>query len=168
MEQAYRSQQHVHSREYWFGKSADQSGNDWGDETSLTPYQARSGTGDFGGDPHDEAKLLGPDDTPIQTGGLTEDVHRILVVAVSVNTEYRLRIVWGTGTMADAITANQLSTIMVKFDSVNPQLSAGVPVDIRMPGFDAGSKVWMQAMNATDDATIDFYIGAHEYYRVEN
>lgn len=163
--QAYRSQQHIHSREYWYGKSGDQSGNDWGDETSLTPYRAISGNGDFGGDANDEAKVLGTDDTPIQTGGQRVDAHRILIVDVSVDTEYRLRVVWGTGTMADAITANQVSVVMVKFDSTNPQLSAGVPVDIRMPGFDNGSKVWIQAMNATNNATIDFYVGVHEYYR---
>jgi hypothetical protein len=167
LEQAYRSQQHVHSREYWFGISGDQSGNDWGDGTSLTPYRAISGNGDFGGDANDEAKVLGTDDTPILAGGLTVDVHRILVVGVSVDTEWRLRIVWGTGTMADAITANQVSALMVKFDSVNPQLSAGVPVDVRMPGFDVGYKVWIQAQNATNNATIDFYVGVHEYYKVE-
>lgn len=69
--------------------------------------------------------------------------------------------------MADAITANQVSTIMVKFDSTNPQLSAGVPVDVRMPGFAVGNKVWIQVWNATNNATIDFYVGVHEYYRVQ-
>ena len=27
---------HFHNREYWFGKSADQSGNNWGTRAGLT------------------------------------------------------------------------------------------------------------------------------------
>ncbi|MCK5613884.1 hypothetical protein KAR91_69115 [Candidatus Pacearchaeota archaeon] len=167
MERAYHTDHHFHSKEYWFGISANQAGNDWGAER-LVAYQAISGNNAYGSDPNDEAKVLGTDDTPIQTGGQEFDLHRLLVVGVSVNTEYRLRIVWGTGTMADAIAANQMSVLMVKFDSVNPQLSAGIPVEVRMPEIPTDNKVWIQAWNVTNNATIDFYVGVHEYYMVES
>ena len=166
MEEVYEIEHHHHSKEYWYGMSADQSGNNWAAER-LTAYQAISGNNGYGLNINDEAKVLGTDDTPIQTGGQEIDVHRLLVVNVSVNTEWRLRIVWGTGTIADAISANQMSVVMVKFDSVNPQLSAGVPVDIRSPHMAEKSKIWIEAWNVTDDATIDFYVGVHEYYRVK-
>lgn len=167
LERVYFNEHHHHSREYWFGISADQSGNDWGADR-LVAYQAISGNNGYGANLNDEAKILGTDDSPIRTGGQFIDVHRILVVGVSENTEYKLRMVWGTGTLAAAIAANQVSTVMVKFDSVNPQLSAGVPVDVGMLPVATGNKVWIQAWNVTDNATIDFYVGVHEYYRVNN
>ena len=45
----------------------------------------------------------------------------------------------------------------------NPQTGAGAPIDVRMPRIACGSKVWVQAKNATDNATIDFFCGGHEY-----
>ncbi len=166
MERVYLNEHHHHSKEYWFGKSLDQSGDDWAAER-LTAYQAISGNDAYGSDPNDEAKVLGLLDTPIITGGQDFDFHRLLIVDVSVNTEWRIRIVWGTGTMADAISVNQMTVVMVKFDSVNPQLSVGVPVDAGMLPIPAGNKVWVQAWNVTNNATIDFYVGVHEYYRVD-
>lgn len=76
-----------------------------------------------------------------------------------------IRIIWGTGTMADAITAGQYSVVMVKFDSLNPELSAGIPIELRTEEIDVGTKMWAQAWNVTNNATIDFYLGVHEYYR---
>lgn len=153
---------HFHGPERWFGKSADQSEDDWAADT-LTPFRAISGDGDYGADANDEAKVLGEDDTPVQAGRVYFDMHRVLVVGVSVNTEYKLRFIWGTGTMAAAITAGQYTEVLVKFDATNPQQSAGIPFDLRIRRLAAGTQVWCQAKNATDNATIDFYIGLHEY-----
>lgn len=163
---AYRLEEiekHHHSQERWFGKSADQSGNDWGVEGGLTSYQAISGSGDYGGDADDEAKILGTDDTPVSSGYAYFDMHHMLIVDVSQATPYILRVVWGTGTMADAITAGQYSTVAVEADPTNPQQSSGLPMPVMMPRVAAGSKLWIQAQNATDNATIDFLIGIHEY-----
>lgn len=156
------TEHHLHTRERWFGKSADQSGNNWGADT-LTPFRCISGNGVYGTDTDDEAKLIGSDDTPIVAGKTQFDFHRMLVVGVSVDTEFKLRLIWGTGTMADAITADQYSENMVKFDSLNPQLSAGIPIDVLMDKISSGMKVWAQCKNATNNATLDFYIGLHEY-----
>lgn len=155
-------EKHFHTRERWFGKRADQSGDNWG-EDNLTPFRAISGNGVYGADANDEAKICGADDTPIFAGSAYMDMHRILVVATSIDTHWKIRVIYGTGTMADAITAGQYSEIMVKFDSVNPQQSAGVPIEVRMPRVAAGTKIWAQAKSATDNATIDFFAGGHEY-----
>lgn len=160
--EAKEAEHHLHSPGYWFGKSADQSGSDWAADT-LTSFQAISGNGVYGADANDEAKILGSSDTPFLTGSQKFDLHRILVKGVSAGTPYKLRIVWGTGTMAAAITALQYAETMVQFDSANPQLSAGIPIEIQMPRLAVGTQVWIQAKNATDNATIDFFIGLHEY-----
>jgi hypothetical protein len=66
--------------------------------------------------------------------------------------------------MTDAITAGQYSTLMVKFDTANPQLSAGIPIATNSPKIAIDAKVWIQCKNATDNATVDFFItGAHGY-----
>jgi len=155
---------HCHGRARWFGISADQSGNDWAADT-LNPFTAISGAADYGSDANDEAKCLGTDDTPIITGQAYFDFHQILVVSVTEDTEYKLRIVYGTGTMAAAIAVGQYTETMVKFDSTNPQLSAGVPVDIMMPRLATDTKVWLQCKNDTNNADIDFFIGVHGYSR---
>ncbi|GAG30502.1 unnamed protein product, partial [marine sediment metagenome] len=66
---------HLHNYERWFGKSADQSGNDWAIESGLTAFQAESAAGDFG----TAIKILGPADTPDQTGMTKFDLHRVMV-----------------------------------------------------------------------------------------
>jgi hypothetical protein len=65
--------------------------------------------------------------------------------------------------MAAAIAAGQFSTTMARFDAaVGAALS--VPIDWMMPRETCGSaKVWMQFWSVTDNATVDFYAGLHEY-----
>jgi len=152
--------EHFHNRERWFGISGDQSGNDWALEAGLTPFQAISGNGDFGGDADDEAKVLGSDDTPAITNKQFFDPHRILVITVSAATAYILRIIYGTGTMADAEAAGQYSDVPYIRES---GVGRGRPIETMMPKLAVGTKVWIRAKNATDNATIDFLIGMHEY-----
>jgi len=152
--------EHFHNRERWFGISGDQSGNDWALEAGLTPFQAISGNGDFGGDADDEAKVLGTEDTPAITNKQFLDMHRILVISVSTATAYILRIVYGTGTMADAETAGQYSDVPYIRES---GVGRGRPIETMMPKLAAGNKIWIRAKNATDNATIDFLVGLHEY-----
>ena len=155
-------EKHFHNRERWFGMSADQSGNNWAAD-NLTPYQAISGTGDYGSDADDEAKVIGTDDTPAISGMVKYDIHRLLIVDASSTTQYKLRIIYGSGTMNDAITAGQFSEVMVKED---PALfgGSGQPFDILLPRANTGTdKIWIQCKNETNNATIDFFIGIHEY-----
>ncbi len=153
---------HLHSREHWCGKSGDQSGNNWGADT-LTPYRAISGNGVYGADASDEAKVMGSDDTPVVTGKVSFDLHRITVIAISSDTVYKLRLVWGTGTMAAAITAKQTTEFMIITSTDKANKFGGAPFDIQTPRIAAKTKVWIQARNATDNATVDFFVGLHEY-----
>lgn len=151
-------EEHLHSPARWLGKSADQSGDDWAAD-NLTPFQAISGNGDYGSDADDEAKVLGPDDTPLFNGSAYFDMHRMLVSGASSTTPYKLRIIYGTGTMADAITAGQYSEVMFTIVAS----SRRTPIELQMDRVAVGSKVWVQAKNATDDATADFFVEVHEY-----
>ena len=152
--------EHFHNREYWFGKSADQSGDNWGTRTLLTPYRAISGLNDWGGDVNDEAKVLGSDDTPVRAASTEFDFRRIQVVATDSATVYLLRIIHGTGTMGDAEAAGQYTEIPYFKESAPAR---GAPLDIVMEKRPVGEKIWIRAKNASDDATIDFIAGIHEY-----
>lgn len=156
-------EKHHHNRTIWCGKSGDQSGNNWAADT-LTPYQAISGSGDYGADPNDEALLVGTDDVMGDAGSVYHDLHEILVVDVSVGTEFKLRFITGSGTIAQAITAKSWSEIMVKFDAIAASQTAGTPFAlINIRSIVGVEKIWLQAKNATNNATIDFYIGGHGY-----
>lgn len=155
-------ERHFHSMERWVGKKGTQTATDWADDV-LTPFVAISGSDDYGGDTDDEALVLGTDDTPIITGSVYYDLHRVLIIDVDHSTPYKLRIVYGTGTMAQAVTAKQFSEVMVMFDAANPTVSAGKPFDINMPRCAVDCKVWIQAWNATDNSQVDFLVGIHEY-----
>jgi hypothetical protein len=164
---AYRVEEiekHFHNRECWRGKLAVQSGTNWADDNIDTPFVAVSGANDWGTDTDDEAKVLGTGDTPFIGGNVKFDPHRILITAVSSSTPYKMRLIWGTGTMAEAIAANQWSCFMYRFDSISPAVEAGFPVDIKLPRLRSGiDKLWAQVWNLTDNATISFFIGIHEY-----
>jgi len=150
---------HLHSRERWLGKLAVQTATDWADDT-LTPFVAISGNNAYGADANDEAQVVGTDDTPIIAGSVYFDVHRIMVIDATHQTVYKLRLVWGTGTMAAAIAAGQTTETMVQVISAAARRS---PVDMRMPRIATDTKVWVQAWNATDNATVSFLVGYHEY-----
>jgi len=155
-------EKHLHNRERWFGKLAVQTATDWA-ENNLSPFRAISGANDYGSDPNDEALVLGTADTPTIAGNTRYDMHDIFVVAASSDTVYKMRFVYGVGTMADAIAAGQYSTTMIKIDPA-VQSSPSVVHAIMMPrGICGATQVWVQAWNVTDNATIDFFVGIHEY-----
>lgn len=159
-------ERHIHNRGRWFGKSADQSGNDWCVPASTvgipTVFRAVSGNADFGGDANDEAKLFGTSDACI-AGDTKFDCHRLLIIDTSATTTYVLRIIYGSGTMADAINAGQYNELIVKRDTVVGE-AHGNPIDVLMPRITIGTdKLWLQCKNTTDNAWIDFYFGGHSY-----
>lgn len=157
---AYEAEKHVHNRERWCGKLGSQTATDWCDPGSLSPFRAISGNGDFGGDTDDEALVVGTGDKPHISGMTKYDLHRILVTASSQATDWVLRIIYGSGTMAAAESAGQYSDVMVQ------EARKGGPIEVIMPRGTCGTtKVWVRAKNATDNATIDFFAASHEYIR---
>lgn len=161
---AYRVEElekHFHNVERWYGKLAVQTATDWADNT-LTPFVAISGNNDYGTDANDEAKVIGTADTPGIAGNTRFDLHRLFISAASVAELWKLQIIYGTGTMADAIAAGQYSTVMVR--TVVPSANQDVPVEVMMPrGVCGSTQIWIRAWSATNNATISFFVGLHEY-----
>lgn len=156
--EAVEIERHLHNRELWFGISADQSGNNWGLEDGLNPYRAISGNGEFGKNGDDEAKLLGTDDTPVNTGMTWFDAHRLEVESASNANPFVVRMVWGSGTLEAAVAARQHTTTMVM------EARKGSPVPLIVKRAVCGTdKVWIQVKNGTNNAWLDFFFGMHEY-----
>ena len=154
-------EEHFHNREYMFGKLAPQTATNWGDRASLAAYRAISGNNDFGTDLNDEALILGTADTPVRLTSTQFDMRRIQVLDVSVATVFILRIIHGTGTMADAETDGQYTeTSSLQVTAPNGQAK---PIDAYQEKIPVGEKVWIRAKNATDNAWIDLLVGLHEY-----
>ncbi len=159
-QEAYETENHLHNRERWFGKLGAQTATDWGEEASLAPYRAISGAGIFGVDANDEALVLGTDDTPAIAGMTRFDPHRLEVTAASNATDWVLRLIYGSGTMAEAEGDGQYSDVMVQ------EARKGSPIDLMVPRCPTGEcQIWVRAKNATNNAWIDFFIGIHEYVR---
>lgn len=155
-------ERHFHGRERWFGKLAVQTATDWA-ENNLSPFRAISGNNAYGTDANDEAKILGTADTPAMAGNVRFDLHRIFIVAASVETVWKMQLIYGTGTMAAALAADQFSTFMFKIDAAASS-SPALPVDVMMPrGTCGATQVWARAWCATNNATVDFFVGFHEY-----
>ena len=148
---------HFHSRERWCGVSADQSGNNWADFTlALNPFHAISGNNTWGAD----CKVIGTSDTPIFVGGKYQDYRRLLIINNSSATVYKIRHIYGLTTSADAITAGQYTEMMyLRGNADNVRKIQDIWV-VRVP---TGYKRWIQIWNATNLATIDFFVGLHEY-----
>jgi hypothetical protein len=170
LEQMYQEEryveEHFHNIVRWYTKKNPQGANDW-----CAPlaghlgqfYRCISGNGTWGADLNDEALLFGTDDVLAELGAglIYGDMDKILFIANSSATIYLVRIIWGTGTMADAIAANQytefpyLRDIADKDRKIQEFKMRKVPV--------VGYKLWGQCQNATDNATIDFVMGVHAY-----
>ena len=167
------AEEHVHNKVRWYTKKAAPSATAWADPLDAhlaNPWICTSGLATWGvdgshdpeGAPSDEAFLFGTADTLIEIGtGLKEgDFDQILILANTSATVYLIRFIWGTGTMADAITAKQYTTF--------PYFRAAADnvrkiQDVKTPLIGISNKIWAQCQNATDNATITFVVGVHGY-----
>ena len=150
-------EEHDHNRERWFGKSADQTGTDWATEASLTAFQGASGSAAFG----TAIKVLGSSDTPNIAGNTKFDFHRIFVEGSSATTIYVIRFIYGTGDDADVEeAAGRYSDVYYRKESA---AGRGAPADLRSPLLASTTKFWAKVKNASNEATLDFFVGFHEY-----
>lgn len=158
-------EKHFHGYGRWYGKSADQSGNGWALSVSTvgmpTSFTCISGANTYGADANDEAKVWGTED--LWSGNVKFELHRILIRSSSIQTLWIIRVVHGSGTMADAVAAEQYSEFPMVVDPATGA-SVDVVVDIMMPRITLGTdKIWIQGKSATDNATLTFLIGGHGY-----
>jgi hypothetical protein len=147
---------HFHNVERWFGISADQSGNNWGTLERLTPYIVTSGNGVFGS----EIKVIGSTDTPIFVGSTGMNIRRITITNTSSVNDYFVRLIFGTGTVADAEAAGQYTE--QQYSRPGGAASAN-PLDMVFPLLAPGTKIWAKCKCVTNLATISFYVGIHEH-----
>lgn len=149
----YSIARHVHGKEIWFGANATVA--------SLTPYRLTSGSNDFGA----AVQLLAAADLPIVSDCTRFDLHRINPVAVSEASTYLVRLIWGSGTVAEAEAAFQYTTVSITPSSVGVN-TFWAPIDVLFPRLPCGQvNVWAKAKNVTLNATLDIIFGLHEYDR---
>lgn len=142
---------HLHNVNRWFGSGAV--------EESLTPYTLTSGNGVYGS----EVLILDTGDTPFQSGRRFFDLYEVHPESTSSATHYFVRIIYGSGTVADAEAAGQYTT--ASFNPTGVGTFAGAEsANVRNPRLPVGTKMWAKCKNATNLATIDVFFGLHEYY----
>lgn len=95
-------EKHVHSRERWWGAVAVPDETNAIEANVTRPFVATSGADTWGA----AIPVLGTDDVPVPTGLTKFDLHRLLITDLDDETDpWRLRVIYGSGTSADAITA---------------------------------------------------------------
>jgi len=156
-------ERHLHNSEIWFGLRAPQTADNFAQRWTLAPYVATSGNNVYGTALADLAQVIGPLDTPAQAGMEFFDLHRILVIDMSSDTLYNVRIAWGTGTFNEAIADAQFQDFAIITGTALGNYIGGGPMDILSSRLAVGTSVWMSIWNFTNDATLEFQVGVHEY-----
>jgi len=145
--------------ERWYGKLNPQTATLWADGATLNPYVAVSGDNDWGAG----EQLFGADDIlpELGTGFSKGAFDMFLPVANTSDTTSRLRIVWGTGTLAAAVAANQYTELAYHKLAANAVYTPRKIASTIIPFFIDGlpTKVWAMHWNATNLATISFFLG---------
>lgn len=153
-------EQHNHNIERWWGAVAVPDETNAIEANVTRPFQATSGNDTWG----TAIPICGAADNPVLTGQDEFDAHRLIVCDLDDETDlWRVRIIWGTGTSAAAISADQWSEVPVIANAVPGNRAGGTPVDVRMPPVAIGTKLWAQSWNDTLNEVLQFQWGAHGY-----
>lgn len=151
---------HNHNVERWWGATGAPDETNAIDANLTVPFQATSGADEWGA----AIPICGASDNPVLSGMTEFDPHRLIITDMDSETDaWRIRLIYGTGTSADAIAAGQWSEVMLISRIATGAISGGVPVDFRMPQISVGTKLWAQSWNDTEDAVLSFFWGAHGY-----
>jgi hypothetical protein len=151
-------ERHLHSGARWYETAAIPDGED------HVADRLGSGTGAFQIDADNDdwgswLQILGADDTPADVGKVYFDPHLLVISASERAAIYFIQ--FARGDSGDAGYAAGHYTELV-LDLTNKAGGAIIPVQTgRAP---AGSKLWARCMcPGQNTATVDFYIGIHEY-----
>jgi len=160
LEEVVEIERHFHTQERWWGAVAVPDETNAIEANVNRPFAATSGANTWGA----AIPICGTDDNPVQAGDTLFDPHRILVVDLDDDTTpWRFRIIFGTGTSAQAIIDDQWSEIMVTSNVVPGNKAGGTPANILMCRHAVGVKMWAQAWNDTNGEVLDFFYGCHGY-----
>lgn len=151
-------ERHLHSGARWFETAAVPSG-----ETHVADrigvgggaFQIDAGNDDWGS----WVQILGSDDTPTEVGKPYFDPHQFIVEDVERAATYFVQITRGSSGAA-GLAAGTYSEFV--YAAISAKDTAIIPVQTgRAP---AGSKLWARCMcPGQNTATMDFYVGIHEY-----
>ena len=151
-------ERHFHGRARRWGATAAPDETNAIDANVNRPFVAVSGNNTWGA----AIPIIGTADVPVpSTENAYYDLHHVLIANVDDATAYRLRVIYGTGTSADAIAAEQWTEFMF-FSGTGPK-STPTAMEVMMPRVAVGVKCWCQVWNATNASEVDFYIGCHGY-----
>jgi len=151
-------EKHVHGRARRWGALASPDETNAIEANVTRPFVAVSGDNAWG----TAIPIVGSADVPVPSDQAAYvDLHHILISEVDHATAYRLRVIYGTGTSGDAVTAEQWTEFMF-YSGTGPK-STPTALEIMMPRVAVGSKCWVQVWNATNTSEVDFYIGCHGY-----
>jgi len=154
-------ERHFHNRERWWGAVAAPDETNALEANVDRPFAATSGADTWGA----AIPICGTQDDPTPGDGDTKfDCHRVLVTDLDDDTTpWRLRIIWGSGTSGDAITAGQWTEIMVMTNAVPGNRAGAAPVNVIMRRIDVGVKMWCSVWNASVGEILSFFYGVHGY-----
>lgn len=150
---------HLHSYERWFETAASANG-----EIHVAD-RIGSGSGAFRVDADNDdwggwVQILGSSDTPADTGKVKYDLHRLLIGATERNATYFLQIAYGSSGAAALAAGTYTEAVFVPASNL---VDSG-PVILQTERITAGTKAWARCMcPGQNTATMDFYIGLHEY-----
>ena len=153
-------ERHFHGRERWWGALAGPTETNAIEANVDRPFVAISGDDAWG----TAIPILGTGDDPGIDSDTKVDIHRFLITDLDDDTTpWRLRIIWGTGTSGDAITAGDWSEVMTESNAVPGNRAGGTPINFMMPRLDIGGKCWAQSWNDTNLEEMSFFFGSHSY-----
>ena len=151
-------ERHFHGRSRRWGAKAAPDETNAIEANVDRPFVAVSGNNTWGA----AIPIVGSADTPVPSNAAAYyDLDHILIADTDHETPYRIRFIYGTGTSADAIAAEQWSEIVIMVGTGPHSSPAALP--IMMPRVAAGTKCWLQAWNATNLSEVDFFHGGHGY-----
>lgn len=149
-------EKHFHSVGKFLGLAPNVSGithNASGMDSATTAFQLDAGNNAFCA----WTLLIGTGDTPVVAGNTSFDPHLLYISSAERNKTYWIQLSSDTTSAADITEA-----------MFSPQAAAAagrrMPVAVRSPRLLAGTAYYGRIKCPTQDtATLDFYIGLHEY-----
>ena len=155
-------ERHFHGWERWMCKAASVNGEIHVADRigaaagSTVPFTVTSGDSTWGS----WVQILGSSDTPVVTGRVKYDLHRVQIMVANTVAPYFLQIGFGASGAA-AVTADSFSSIIVNPAS-NTDKTVGLPLMSRRQA--AGTKAWARCWCVGQDAkTLTIMFGLHEY-----
>ena len=162
-QEIYEVEKHLHNYEKWFGQASVPSGElHVADRMAggISAFQLIAGNDDFGS----WVQVLGSSDTPVQSGKVKFDLHRLLVISTNSTRPFTIQIITGESSgIAGKLLSEDFDELPYISASNNNDSGISEIIDKRI---NVGTKVWMRVCDIGGNGTnINFYIGIHEYDR---